>query len=374
MTESTSASSDSTPAVKQDSTLKTTDTSVKKKASLSSIFNSTILALIALLVSMASFFFVMDHTQTLKKNLDETLVSQSNLNEKNKNLENDVQQLRKNYQELTQTLQKQQQELQQQLKDLSQANTSPVSDAAWKMSEIDYYLTLAQLNLQYHHRAESARLLLEVANKQLTTLNDAKYTALKQEINKNIQALATLNEDSSQEVLTEIKELRLQIVALPSDIASMKTIPLNTTSLAVVEEDKVVEPSFWQRAWQQAAVQLEKIVTVRRIDDKTFPSLTLLQQYTLQFYVDFLLKMTEIAVLQQNQKIYQFSLSQLQEIIKRYYTATISTTDMTKLMDKIDQLKSKDLIANLPNINNTLALWQSINFNKPSIPEKQEAE
>lgn len=236
----------------------------------------------------------------------------------------------------------QQQTTQQQntIAELQQITSSKQS--SWLLSEANYAVRLADYKLRFMRDVPTAIALLQSADASLATLDDPNLLALRQLLAKNIADLQAVPKLDMVGILTRLTVLQQQVAQLPLQVSALPTE--KSTANGVVDNTL----PMWRRASAQSWHTLQQLIVIRRVDKPIEPLPSVVNQAYLQQNIQLLLQQARVAVLRNQADIYQSSLQQASDWIKRYFSINVALTQ--SLTQNVSDLQKIDIAPSLPDL------------------------
>lgn len=220
-------------------------------------------------------------------------------------------------QQMTAGQQRQQQQLQQQMQAVRELVQQ--SDGApprhWALAEIQFLLKRADHSLWLNQDINSARLLLQRAQQQLSELDDASLINVRQAIAADLAALATLKTPDLSAVHVELAQMRKTSMGLP--------LKQQQNELVV----SVVAPQGELKNWRSTLKyywdsNLQRLFSARVAMPEDYFSLTAEQQLMVRIALNQQLLLAQTAALAGEPAVYRSALQQASDNLQRYFQAT----------------------------------------------------
>ncbi|OGV28088.1 MAG: hypothetical protein A3E88_05370 [Legionellales bacterium RIFCSPHIGHO2_12_FULL_35_11] len=249
-------------------------------------------------------------------------------------------------------------EIQQKLKNIKQTLNSAIQEKwyqtnDWVMLKAKYYLELAAINAKWTDDYLTSSQLLEEADIMLKNIPGDKIVDIRQKIAAELLAINKINKVDHVKILSTIS-------AIQKDLPSIST----QTFKAVKQENAIQTKSKdWQEHFQNNLKKLSKIVIIKNNSDK-LNSLLLTPQYlqTLTENIRLNLQQAQLAVIEQDQEVYELAIQQALDNIKRGYIS--ETTETKSVIEKLTELLSYSIKNPKPEIGVSLTMLNSIINNK----------
>lgn len=255
--------------------------------------------------------------------------------------------------------------LENHLKTLLQQQSYQAND--WALLKARYYLELAQINAYWSDNSlEATSALLTQADALLLNSHDQRLIDVRRTIaeeNTQVQSIEKIDVTgllSQLELAQEIcNQLMVNAVRAPQD--------------AVTETPESKAPETWRDRLKNSLNLLEKLVVIRHADEDIQPLVTPAYAAMLRESVQLTLQETQLAVLQHNETLYQFTLKQaIKKITQSFDSHDVNTQILLKQLDGLQQI---DLTPRKPKIGHALLLLNEvINAMQNSSPKDVQSE
>lgn len=246
-------------------------------------------------------------------------------------------------QQLTNTLTHLQQQATQQqntIAELQQITSNKQS--GWLLSEANYAVRLADYKLRFMRDVPTAIALLQSADASLATLDDPNLLTLRQLLAKNIADLQAVPKVDMVGILTRLTVLQQQVAQLPLQVSVLS--PEKSAANTAIDNTL----PMWRRASAESWHTLKQLIVIRRVDKPIEPLPSVINQAYLQQNVQLLLQQARVAVLHNQADIYQSSLQQAKDWIKRYFSINVALTQ--SLTQNVSDLQKIDIAPPLPDL------------------------
>lgn len=217
----------------------------------------------------------------------------------------------------------------------------------WLEAEAEYYLQIANAQLQLARNPELARYALELADQRVRELADPAYTPVRRALAEEIRSLEALGE-------RDIEGASLRLGSLADAVAGL---PLARDVLErPAEEDAGAggQDSGTGRALGAVRDAFGNLVRVRRTDERVEPLLSPEAEYFLRTNVELQLQTARLALLRGETAAYRESLEDARAWLERYYAT--ESPGVKAAIAAIDELAETELAMDLPDISRSLTL------------------
>lgn len=218
----------------------------------------------------------------------------------------------------------------------------------WLLLKARHYLELAQVNAHWGDDPKIAIALLQQADTILQEITFQQIFPVRQVIAKEIVQLQALSPVDIPGILSQLDAAQALVSKLP-------VVDENANANQQKSEQPV---STWQSRWQQSKQVLEKLIVVKHYDDDTEPALSPTHKALLRDSIRMNLQEAQWAVLQNNIELYQQSLSQAVQNIKRIYEKDTPAT--RTLLKQIQTLQQTTLRIAMPDLEQSLQLLNQV--------------
>ena len=223
---------------------------------------------------------------------------------------------------------------------------------AWLLAEAEYYMQIANAQLQLAGNAELARLALRHADERILQLADPRLTSVRQALSDELRALEILEKP-------DIAGVTLTLSSLADVVASL---PLKQEVVSLDESgDNVIDPelSGVDRAMASLKNAVTGIVSVRRTDEALEPLMAPEAQYFLRANLALQLQAARLAILRGEEAIFRQSLDDADAWIAEYYDA--DSTAVQSARETIAEIRGSQFDVATPDISRSLRLLRQFN-------------
>ena len=226
------------------------------------------------------------------------------------------------------------------------------SEADWRLAEAQYLLRLANQRVLMEQRPEGALTLLRGADKVLADLDDVSLYSLRQALAQDIAKLEAVPKLDVEGTYLRLAALIEQSRELPTlSLEQQRQLPDMLKEITPDAVDETLKQDI-QSAFARAMSSLESLVVIQQHDRAVEPLLSPEQGHYLRQNLQLLLEQAQLALLRQQQVIYETSLSRSIELIGRYFDAANSATQA--LSQALEQLNRLQVAPQMPSINGSL--------------------
>ena len=188
----------------------------------------------------------------------------------------------------------------------------------WLLAEVEYLLRLANQRLQLERDWSSAISLLQAADNVLLETRNPQFNGVRGLIADEILLVRSVPTVDVVGAVQRIQTLQQQIPNLPW--LPQKPDLSATTELAQAEvaSTEATETIWYQTLWQKAQASFTSLVRIRQHDAPLDAPLSPDQQYYLQQNMNLMLEQAQVALLREQQAMYQHSLTRVSNWLDAY--------------------------------------------------------
>lgn len=218
----------------------------------------------------------------------------------------------------------------------------------WLKAEAEYYLQLANAQLQLARNPALAAYGLELADERIRQLANPAFTPVRRALAGEIQALREISD-------IDLEGIALRLATLADSAAGL---PIRNDLQRQVGADDDIgdnsEQSAWSRGWSATKRVMGKAITVRKADESVTPLLSPEATYFLRTNLSLKFDTARLSLLRGEQLSYEQSLSDAASWIGEYFDT--SDNRVTAALASIADLSDEELSVELPDISNSLQL------------------
>lgn len=230
------------------------------------------------------------------------------------------------------------------------------SEADWRLAEAQYLLRLANQRVLMEQRPEGALTLMRSADKVLAELDDVSLYKLRQTIAQDIAKLEAVPKLDVEGTYLRLAALINQTSALPTlSLEQQRQLPQLLQEITPEAVDETLQQDI-QSAFGRAMSSLENLVVIQQHDRPVEPLLSPEQGHYLRQNLQLLLEQAQLALLRQQQSIYETSLTRSIELLTRFFDTENSAT--AALNSALEQLKTLQVAPQMPSISSSLEALQ----------------
>lgn len=222
---------------------------------------------------------------------------------------------------------------------------------AWLLAEAEYYMQIANAQLQLAGSPRLASLALGLADERLLQLANPALTDVRRALANELRALGAMNEPDTEGVT----------LTLASLAAVVDSLPLRQEIALPGDDRAVVDPELTgtDRALASLRSAFEGIVSVRRADETLKPLIAPEAQYFLRANLALQLQAARLAMLRGEETIFQQSLDDAAAWLTEYYDA--GSNPVQSALQTITDIRGSVFSVAAPDISESLRLLRQFN-------------
>jgi uroporphyrin-3 C-methyltransferase len=250
--------------------------------------------------------------------------------------------------ELNQTVQGFQLKVNSHARRLRELSTTSRSD--WLLAEAEYLIRLANQRLITERNTKNAITLLVTADSILRDLDEVDLLAVRRALAKSITALRSTAMVDREGLYLQLGALSDQLVKLP-----LIAIEVEVDKPVVADVDTTTVSDGWKdqllHGFQSALDSAGELIRVQRRDVPLTPLPSAEEDQRLRHSLAIMLEQAQMALLREEQVIYQTSLEKAQQWLNNKFELNDA---VLPLVDQLTQLAQQDVTQELPDISEGL--------------------
>ena len=222
---------------------------------------------------------------------------------------------------------------------------------AWLLAEAEYYMQIANAQLQLAGNPQLASLALVLADERILQLANPALTDVRRALANELLALEVMEK-------TDTAGVTLTLASLAGVVDSL---PLRQEINLHEDDETAVDPelSGTDRALASLKSALDSVVSVRRTDEALKPLIAPEAQYFLRANLALQLQAARLAILRGEESIFQQSLDDAAAWINEYYDA--DSVPVQSALQMIADIRGSVFSVALPDISESLRLLRQFN-------------
>ena len=216
----------------------------------------------------------------------------------------------------------------------------------WILAEAEYYMQIANAQLQLAGKPHIAALALEFADERIRQMANPALADVRRALTQELQALRSME-------TADIEGMTLALANLAERTASL---PLKQDVDVPDEETGAIDPELtgFSRAVASVKSAFSDIVSVRRSDEPLTPLLAPEAAYFLRANLALTLQAARLALLQGEQQVFEQSLDDAAKWLDAYYD--VGSGAVASALETIEQLRGEGVDVTPPDISESLRL------------------
>jgi len=222
---------------------------------------------------------------------------------------------------------------------------------AWLLAEAEYYMQIANAQLQLAGNPLLASLALGLADERIVQLANPALTDVRRALSNELRALEFMAKPDTEGVT-------LTLASLASVVDSL---PLRQDIDLPEEEDSKPDPELTgtDRALASLKSAFDSAVSVRRLDAVVRPFIAPEAQYFLRANLALQLQAARLALLRSEESIFEHSLDDAAAWLTEYYDT--KSTPVQSALQTIADIRGSALSVAIPDISESLRLLRQFN-------------
>lgn len=223
--------------------------------------------------------------------------------------------------------------------------------AAWLLAEAEYYMQIANAQLQLARNPVLARLALGHADERLLQLADPRLTRVRQALSDELRALDVIEKPDTAGITLTLASLAGVVDSLPLQEDELTRSPTEDST----PDDEL---SGLDRAWAAINNAFRRTVSVRRTDEAVQPLIAPEAQYFLRANLALQLQAARLAFLRGEEGVFRQSLDDADDWLGRYYDT--QSAAVRRARETIREVRGSALSVAMPDISQSLRLLRQV--------------
>jgi len=217
---------------------------------------------------------------------------------------------------------------------------------AWLLAEAEYYMQIANAQLQLANNPELARLALTHADDRILQLADPRLTDVRQALSNELRALEAIDRP-------DMAGITLTLASLAEAVHSL---PLRQEDAVRDDQGTEIDPqlSGVDRAMASLKNAVGGVVSVRRADEAMQPLIAPEAQYFLRANLALQLQAARLALLQGEERLFRQSLDDANSWLEAYFDP--GSTGVQNTRETIREIHDSVVTVAMPDISQSLRL------------------
>ena len=216
----------------------------------------------------------------------------------------------------------------------------------WLLAETEYYMQIANAQLQLAGNPQLATLALRLADERLLQLADPALTDVRRILTNELQALEFLEKPDIEGATLTLASLAARVESLPL----RQEIRTNRADAEPLDG----ELSGVDRALASLKGAIGDVVTVRRTDEAVRPLIAPEAVYFLRANLALQLQVARLALLRGEQAVFRQSLDDADAWLEEYYD--VQSTPVRSALHTLREIRNSSFVAAVPDISASLRM------------------
>jgi len=222
---------------------------------------------------------------------------------------------------------------------------------AWLLAEAEYYMQIANAQLQLAGNPQLASRALGLADERILQLANPALTGVRRALANELQALAVMETPDTAGVA----------LTLASLAGVVDSLPLRAAPGAPTPQDDAPDAELTGASRALASLQnaIGSAVSVRRVDEAVRPFIAPEAQYFLRANLALQLQAARLAMLRNEAQVFEYSLDDAANWLTEYYD--LDSTPVQSALQTIADIRGPALSVATPDISGSLRLLRQFN-------------
>lgn len=221
----------------------------------------------------------------------------------------------------------------------------------WLLGEAEYYMQLANAQLQLAGNPKLAALALGMADERIAQLANPALTNIRVAISDELAALAVLE-------TTDVEGITLTLASLARVVDSLPIREIERIEEESTEADDA-EAGRLDRAWNAVKNAASGLVRYRSTDETVMPLISPQAEYFLRTNLTLQLQTARLALLRGEPSVFEESLADARHWLETYFDA--DSVQVQNAIETIDDISGSMVDAAPPDISESLRLLRQHN-------------
>jgi uncharacterized protein HemX len=227
----------------------------------------------------------------------------------------------------------------------SLAGISEGARDAWILAESEYYMQIANAQLQLANNPHLASLALRMADERIVQLSDPRLTNVRQTISDELAALDVMEKP-------DIEGATLTLASLARVVESLPLAGTGEPSEEAAETDP--ELSGAGRAWASVKNAFGGLVKVTPVDEAQLLQLSPAAEHLLRSNIALQLQAARLALLRGEQAIFEQTLDDTSALLNDYFDT--GSAQVASALETIAEVRGHVFATEVPDISESLRL------------------
>jgi len=236
---------------------------------------------------------------------------------------------------------------------------------AWLLAEAEFYMQIANAQLQLANNPELAMLALTYADERIVQLGDPRLTGIRQALSDELRALEVVDKPDTTGITLTLASLASIVDSLPLR---------QEAAVQAAEATTGIDPELtgMDRAWASVRNAMDGVVKVRNVEDVSPALVAPEARYFLRANLSLQLQAARIALLRGEETIFRQSLDDADTWLGNYYDEDSAAVQRARVT--IAEIRDSVLRVSTPDISRSLQLLRQFNTLAEATGTPDEAE
>ena len=241
---------------------------------------------------------------------------------------------------------------------------------AWLLAEAEYYMQIANAQLQLAGNPHLATLALSLADERILQMANPALTDIRRALSNELRSLEIMEKPDTAGVTLTLASLAAVVDSLP--------LKQEITRSADSDSATDTELTGTDRAIESLKSAMSKAVSVRRVDETVQPLIAPEAQYFLRANLALQLQAARLAMLRGEEQLFQQSLDDAAAWLREYYNT--GSAPVQSALQTIADIRDSAFTVATPDISESLRLLRQYNAFSDAVatpavePEEETAE
>lgn len=222
---------------------------------------------------------------------------------------------------------------------------------AWLLAEAEYYMQIANAQLQLAGNPHLATLALTLADERLLQLANPGLVQVRRALSEELRELEAMEKPDTEGITLTLASLS----------GAVDSLPLRNEDLTTPATSEGIDPELTgvDRAMASLSNTFAKVVTVRRTDEVVQPMIAPEAQYFLRANLALQFQAARLAMLRNEEIVFSQSLDDAAEWLHKYYDT--GNPGVTSALTTIAEIRDNTFSVAVPDISQSLRLLRQFN-------------
>lgn len=221
----------------------------------------------------------------------------------------------------------------------------------WLLAEAEYFMQIANAQLQLANNPELAATALRQADERIADLSNPAYTEVRAAIANELAALDLMNS-------ADVAGLTMTLASLSHVVDSLPIKMNEAAGEKLADGDISDDMGRAERAWASVKQAMAGLVKVTKPDEDGSPLLTPDAEILLRANLSLQLQAARLALLKGEREVFEQSLIDAENWMMTYFD--IRSVQVGSALETITEIRNSPAMDNLPDISESLQLLRQI--------------